>query len=345
WMRGGGLVWLTPGSGGGGGASALSAGVSGLGLGGMVGEPIAWPTEADGGRGVGWRLSGDAALPAALRSLGVEWADLLSPVRVWRWVPVSGLGGDAWLSLAGEGGVGEGLDEAAVGPGDMAVLRYLPVERGGVWVMGMAFDADWTNLVVRPLVVPLLHEGLRGRVRPSEASGVVAEPLVVGSSLPGEGVWVAGLGGVSSDEAEALSGVAGRPGLWRVERAERLGDAAGGGAWRWVAVGLAPASGETAVMDDERLAEWLTGRGGAWAWLEPGSASEAMAGGGGGGTWTWVLLWAVLALALIEAWLSRVFSHAGVTSRVGLARRVGRLMALLRHEPVSGRLSDRGRAA
>ncbi|MEM9296097.1 MAG: hypothetical protein AAGA57_09875, partial [Planctomycetota bacterium] len=336
WMRAGGLVWVTPSSGEAGGEAGLSAALSGLGLGGMVEESVAW-SEGEAGEAGGWRLSSEAAVPGALRSLGVEWVDLLSPVRVWRWVPVSGLAGDGWLALSGVSGV-VGGDEGD----ESVVLRYVPAELGGAWVMGVPFDAEWTNLVVRPLVVPLLHEGLRNQLRPSRASGVVSERAVVGSALPGPGVWVAGVGAESTEE---VGEVAWRPGLWRVPRLSPSSESSvGGSPWWWVVVGMAAGSGDTAVVDASRLEEWLTAQG-EWAWLETGSVSEAMATGGSGGTWTWVLLWAVLALALIEAWLSRVFSHAGVTSRAGLARRVGRLMALLRHEPVSSRLSERGRAA
>ncbi len=279
-----------------------------------------------------WSLDAEAPPPEALAVLAADWADLLRPVRVVRRLPIASVPDAAWLRL-------EGVADGGV------LLAATYVEDGAALLLGTALDATWTNLMTKPLFVPLLHESLRSLL--GSAPGREA-----GESLAGhrprlgrawEGVslltrvlapgWAdGGSGGALSVgvqepiEEPGVYGAAESPGL-------RL------------AVNVDADAGDTQTADAARLAAWLDGLG-PWEVLEADQPAAVLSRADAGTPLGWPLLCAAMALLLLETWLARVMSHAKAAERRTWTQRILNTVRHLRHdEPLRDSDADRKGAA
>ena len=312
----GGLVWvvapplLTPGVWG-------QAMTEALGLKMTVGmEPIAAaPGDDANTAAAAWTLDTAAPAPEPMRLLAADWADLLRPVRVDRRLALS-TRDDAtrsWLTLA------DGQRSAILMEGDAG--------RGRVLVLGVALDATWSNLPMKPLFVPLVHESLRSLLGGAGATGgegggptstgrgaVVtmtvgqrAElgPRWAGVSAIAEAAGDTGAGGsvpLTTTDAGVTSAVPiERPGLWTP-----VGERGG----RALAVQVDAEGGDTRGHDPAQLTAYLNAIG-PWTYLDEQNPIAALRVQDAGSNLGWPLLWAVAALALVETGLARWFSHAG----------------------------------
>ncbi|MFN0133090.1 MAG: BatA domain-containing protein [Phycisphaerales bacterium] len=233
-----------------------------------------------------------------------EFPDLLSAVRVLRVMafepapgadkvtPLLRLADRSPLIVAGRPG---GADRA-----------------GLVVVLGFALDFEWTDLMAKPLVVPLLNEIVRQGI--GRASGAWA---VVAGGVPPVPAGTVELR-ASTQFLAASAGRAAAPirtaGVWRAvdERGATRG---------LVAINADPAAGRGEAQASSALSTWLAGLAGAPVrWLGPNDNLLSRDNSTGatldaeGGNWAWWLLLAALAAAVLELGLARWFSHAVIKS-------------------------------
>ena len=120
------------------------------------------------------RLDSDQTLPTSnlLAGIGSELDALARPITVTRWVRLGqGAGGGAMLML----------DD-----GSPLAVQSRPTNRQGVVVvLGVAFDLEWSNLVARPMFVPMMQEIVRQGVGRSSAMPTVQ----AGEQMPAQ-AWV-----------------------------------------------------------------------------------------------------------------------------------------------------------
>ena len=188
-----------------------------------------------------------------------------------------------------------------------AALMHVPGSGSGVLVqLAFAPELEWTDLPLKPLMVPLFQELVRS-IRSIGAAGGVMEtgvPAMLGSGAAGDTLVGPGSDGTVlslGDRGETLEAVE-RVGLWT------LRDARGGS--RDLAARLEPAAASIESVSGEPLALWGATLGSV-QWMgapppdAPGPDPEPSA-------WTWPLLAAGLALLLLEsAWSRRVASRRG----------------------------------
>ncbi|MCC6678206.1 MAG: BatA and WFA domain-containing protein [Phycisphaerales bacterium] len=293
------------------------------------GESVNVWTDAMGrALGLGWELareSRELAEPATIQPgregaeagaggllglLGGELEELLKPVRVRRLLDVDLKDVSARVELrTGDGKPLLVVGEPAGGRGVVAMLLAAP-------------DLAWTDLPVRPLMVPLVQELVRqgaGRAGgawhgPAGSKAPVpagAIELRGGSGGSGGSLVMAAAGGES---AEAIR----RAGVWRA--LDSTGAEVG-----LIAVNADPEAAHVEVQTESELAPWLTALAGdsGWGWLDddslevkPGMAAAAGGPGLGAGRAENgmplslpVLLGAVV-VALAELAVARWSSHA-----------------------------------
>ncbi|MFO0827716.1 MAG: VWA domain-containing protein [Phycisphaerales bacterium] len=269
--------------------------------------------------GFPWQMASDA--PALAQPLGfaaeqpqsglfsavdAELQDLLRPVEVQRRVEVRGAApSDVALVL---------------GDGSPFLLIGTPASSGNVPSHGLvalltaAPELSWTNLPVKPLMVPFAQELVRrSLVRIGYGSRVA-----VGDKPPAprDAVeFVASTGtrvGVDPSTG-AASGPLTTPGVWTAVDAS--GRAVGG-----VAANVDLLATRTTPQSSESIAEWLGGAGTA-TFVESGAILAQLSGGPQGlGVGFWILA-IVAALAIVESAMARLFSHAAVVR--GATRDVG----------------------
>ncbi|MEM9752229.1 MAG: BatA domain-containing protein [Planctomycetota bacterium] len=173
---------------------------------------------------------------------------------------------------------------------EVSVSPWLVAERlgaGTVLTLGSALDPAWTNLPAKPVFPALIQEALRHGL----ASRVPTRSFA----------WDEVRGDASSLRSER--------GL--------------------MAMNVEAAAGDTTALSDAALSAWWDDAVGPWGYV-PGEAeggpAAVLARGAPSLPLGRYLLWAVLALVLMESLLSRRFSHA-TTSRPGAG---SRLVALIR---------------
>ncbi|UYV12171.1 MAG: VWA domain-containing protein [Phycisphaera sp.] len=270
------------------------------------------------------RAPGDDPL-GLLRLIEGELESLLRPVTVSRSLP-----------LATEPGSGSG-SLLTLADGSPAALVSRPGGANGdglVIVFAMPLAASWTDLPARPAIVPLVQELARSGVglavgsHPSIAGARPAAPSVAVQLRPG---WNVAAGGsiapvAVGDEGRSLRPLrragpwlaldgAGRPVGVVAVAPDHRGAAREAVARERVREGVADALG-VELADDDTLS-WLDRPGGAtegavaptqaMARTEPSLALGA------------ILLGVALALAMLEAVLARVFSHAQVPGAAGVS--------------------------
>jgi len=293
----GGLLWLAPDRerGWGGAKAALTA----LGFR-SRGAKLEAPEEA------GWRLAtGDP--PPLFSGLASDYEALIRPVRVHRIWPIE-VDEAATVLLRTEAG-DPLLVHRALGAGDLLL-----------WTT--AIDPAWTNLPVKPLFVPLIHEVLRTLdARRSLPAAPVGRRLRLGAGFEGIERLVDPAGGeVALERGEAgpvTAAPLARPGLYRAEL---------DGGERWIAAVLEGAPGELAGMPRSALTRWLQRQPASASIHRPGQP-PAETGGPARAALAGPLLVALLGLVLLETLLARRFSHAERGEGPGWLTRLRRRLA------------------
>ncbi|MEX2216688.1 MAG: BatA domain-containing protein [Phycisphaeraceae bacterium] len=266
--------------------------------------PVAPPAapEPDVATSTGLGLAVDKSEPEALRLLAADWKDLLRPIRLKKRLVVEAPGSADSTWLWAEDG--------------KPLLVTANLGEGSVFLLATALDLEWSNLPTKPLFVPLLHESLRSvQARSAEAARLAG---IVSGDLPALGdTWdgVTGLDRLANEitgaaQANVLlrrtdkgftpASPLDEPGVYRAAP-----DAQG----RLLVVNVDPAAGNTRALDASQLEAWLSPLG-RMTWLDETNPALAFAAFDSRANVGHLLLWAVLALVLVEVFLARWFSHA-----------------------------------
>ena len=234
--------------------------------------------------------------PEPLDRLGADWEGLLRPIWVRRVLDVSDTGGQAqvWLSTA------QGAP----------LLMAERCGEGVVLLLTAALDPDWTNLPVKKLFTPLFHDTLRSMVGAAGADSAVCgsrptlhrrwENVQQLANSPGGAAVALKRGEDGVRPAQAFA----RPGIYTAP-----GEAGG----LKLAVNVDAKAGDTRAVNAGRLKALLGGQ-----WFDMSDPAKALLASRRETQLAWPLLWAVLALVLIETGLARWFSHASQAGRGGL---------------------------
>ncbi|MBM4111773.1 MAG: VWA domain-containing protein [Phycisphaerae bacterium] len=255
-----------------------------------------------------WRLAPQQPSSATLRQLGSEISVLAAPVSVSRRIRIAAPPTDAEAALV--------FDDSTP---MLLCGRPGGASRGWVALLACAPELSWTDLPVRPLMVPLLQEVVRqGRALATmDAGNLVGAP----ASLPRgaaalEIVPPAGSEGAPRGTAILPAGADGRtrdpvlaPGLHRA-----LDDS--GRPIGTVAVNVDPARASIEPNDPGAVLAWLE-RSGSWRWRGDGSTEGegASASADAEASWSIWLLGAAVALALLETIMARLLSRSDATER------------------------------
>jgi len=337
-------------------------------------ESAAWPETMTRVFALPWRVMGEVSVvdaqvspggspvdattraPAVLQYLAADWREKLGWVSVSRRLGLDAPEEDRWIVMD--------TADAALPDADAPVLMAgRAVGSGALLFTATAPDARFTNLVVRPLFSPLVHDSLRGVL--GDAGRL---PPVVSGDAPdlGRGWRNAGqLDVVSALDHlllpdEPVEKIAPEPTVVRtdgdvaqvISAIDRPGVYRGGGAAseRLLAVNADASAGDTHPAQP-RLEQWLDKVGGAggWSYLEDKRREQggALASASGAEDLTWPLLWVVLGLVVLEMFLARWFSHAADHERPTV---VGRALSAWSGEDAetpknTGDSAERGRAA
>jgi hypothetical protein len=259
------------------------------------------------------RLAEEQQPSALLGAIGPEIAALVAPIESRRVAALSGFAkGEIVLANA---------------DGTPFIVAQAPrrddgrAERGMVIAFAAAPELLWTNLPVKPLMVPLFQELARAGIQIAAGRNEVA----VGEALVGEASAVMrGDGGatITLDEEGRSREVVRTAGVWRSD------------AGAVVAANLRPSSLVLAPNAEDVVRSALAPigevrfRAAASDGGAPASAARASS------DWSFGLLVAALALLLVEGVLSRAFSHASVRRSAP----VGAAVAIV------GRVQTRGAA-
>lgn len=240
--------------------------------------------------------------PNALALLSAELSELLAPVHVFQMIELT--------PRADTAGLG------AVFAGERPAIWTAPARAGGlVAVFAFAPDLSWTDLPAKPAMVPLFQEltrqgaGAAGAWR-ARTAGIdapfppAADTLVsaAGETRPLSGTppRQAGLFAINDQRGATLTLAAINPDL-RAARTDAL-------------------EAETAAGYLRSLSSGSTDAG--LSWLdEQGATASDLAAGATQEPWTKLLLYALLALAIVEIFLGRLASHAGLLAIPGFIKR------------------------
>lgn len=291
--------------------------------------------------GVGMRVASEASdrsppvllaeeQPASrlLASIRPELPGLVAPVEVARAVAIEGVSdadvvlrladGSAWMVV--ERLVVRMADRAAGSSGEGreggAVDAEFATGAGVVVLLGSAPELAWTNLPVKPLMVPLVQESVRAALEWAAAS-MRAE---VGARLVASGA-----SRVVRDGSDGTAPTGAGPASLAVDASGRTTDVvASAGIWRGDdgsvhAVGIAPRSIALAPGDGEsvraalaRFGEVRVMAAGAGAGADGGASDGARPRAAALDAWAFPLFVAALVVLLLEGVLSRAFSHASL---------------------------------
>ena len=170
--------------------------------------------------------------------------------------------------------VGEATDVVALklDQGNPAMLVQRPREGSGV-VVTLAFtpELDWTDLPLKPFMVPLFQEAVRGgrALAASQRGAWAGETAWLGSAARG-GLLVpvdAGLPTIEIDGDGRTRMPIPAPGLWKVRQRD--------GRERWLAVRLDPTAASIEPVDAVSIDAWRRGVG---TWQDRGASKEAEIG-------------------------------------------------------------------
>ena len=253
------------------------------------------------------RLAEEQPSTLVLAAIRPEMAQLVAPIESTRTVALSGYTqGEVVLANA---------DGSAFAVAQSPRRDDGGVERGMVIAFCAAPELSWTNLPVKPLMVPLFQEVVRAGIQIAAGRSEV----VVGEQLRGDpqssfrnerGLALAiGADGTSG-------GIVEQSGLWRSDTGTI------------VAANLRPSSLLLAPNASETVRTALGPIGDVrFRSADEGEVSDASSAAS---NWSFALLLATLAILLLEGVLSRIFSHASLrrasTSESSIAT-VGRVRA------------------
>lgn len=234
------------------------------------------------------RLAATQPRSALLSLLGAEVDPLAEPVQVTRRLALASLAGSSEVILRFEDG-----SPAMLMLGDRA-------RSGTLLMLAMPTDLGWTDLPLKPLMVPLMQESVRAgmSMTANRRRLAVAQVASLGPSAGG-GVLLPSMESMGSAveiDADGRSrSPLPAPGLWKLRRKD--------GSETWYAVQLDPADADIGGIDRSSLLAWEQALGD-WQWTD-----ETQAGIEGGtrteSPWTWALLLIALACLLIETPWSR----------------------------------------
>ena len=279
----------------------------------------------DGSAPAGTSVDSTTPVPEALQYLAADWREKLGWVTVAHRLPLRAPEQDQWIRM-------DTAQPDLLNPDAPVLMAGRPTGSGAVLLTAVAPDARATNLVVRPLFAPLVHDTLRGvlgdagRLPPVVAGD--APDLGHGWRHAGRLVWLAPLfTGASHDagppplviqtddhQAQVLGAIE-RPGFYRADASSASG---------LLAVSPDASAGDT-YPAQSRLEQWLDRLGGSGGIGGAGGAEDS-----GGWSYfedlrrsgsllptpdraedlTWPLLWVLLGLVIVEMFLARRFSHA-----------------------------------
>jgi len=273
------------------------------------------------------KLDQTTAPPELLQYLAADWREKLGWVSVYTWLPVSTEQEELWIAL-------DSSDSGLPQRDKPALMAYRPVGAGALVFTATPLDTRFTNLPLRQLYVPLMHDTLRGVLghTAGDASLTAGDRPQLGRLWRGVGELTLDQGTsteqdeqnedaatllVQSDGEEVtLRSAVQEPGVYRGTLA---------GSPRLLAVNADSDAGDT-FGGEGRLAVLLDSLG-EWSYIQ----DKEQAGGvlsevGRDNDLTWLLLWVLLALVLLETALARWFSHATDEDRPTM---LGRAFGLL----------------
>jgi len=243
------------------------------------------------------RLAEEQPASALLAAIRAEIAALVAPIEVRRRVPIEGASRDSTVLAFADGSPLLVVEQPA--PGDGAGERG----RGLVALLAVAPELAWTNLPIKPLMVPLVQETVRAGLQLSGGSSSVA----VGARLaaqPSIGFTESGGRAIATDDEGVSREIVPVVGLWRGDDGTIVAANAGEGS-----IDLAPV-GEDAVRAALAPLGAVEFAGAALEGEDSVRRSDSPVA-------PWLFALALLAL-IAEGVLSRVFSHASTraSSRV-----------------------------
>jgi hypothetical protein len=234
------------------------------------------------------RLAATQPRSALLSILGAEVDQLAEPVQVTRRLDLTSLAETSEPVLRFEDG-----SPAMLMIGDR-------VRSGTLLMLAMPPDLGWTDLPLKPLMVPLMQETVRAAMSmtASHRRLHVSQIASLGPSAA-EGVLLPAMESMGSaveiDQDGRSRSPVPTPGLWKLRRKD--------GSETWYAVELDPADADIGSIDRADLLPWAQALGD-WRWtdepetgVETGSRMES--------PWTWLLLTIALLCLLVETPWSR----------------------------------------
>ncbi|MBI1369701.1 MAG: VWA domain-containing protein [Planctomycetes bacterium] len=279
--------------------------------------PTLWPAKLNETMGLNWsigaeavkdepplRLASDTQIAEELVRLRSDIEDLLRPVEIYRHLPIetASLGAQTSVLLKGAGGQ------------PIMIAADTASGRGRVMLTSTAVDLNWTNLPIKPLFVPLVHEVIRAAIDQLQPAGhfEAGDQPRLGpawadvTKLIGPGDTQVMLIKDSDTDSAGGEGVTPirpllLPGVYRSET-----DA--------LVVNVRPDAGNTLAVDRAALRSYL-GAAGEWNMIHAADPSASLRIDADRADLSWPLLWAVLALAIGEMVLARYASHASTKHR------------------------------
>jgi hypothetical protein len=239
--------------------------------------------------GPGRRIDSVRPHPSWLGMVAAEFEELAEPVSIERRLDFGGEPPESEIVIRTRDGAP--IVVAATAPGG-----------GSLVLLGIALDLDWSDLPVRPLMVPLvqelLREGLvRGRAGTVATVGVVHDIRFVGAAA------VETPTGTRLELSDGgLEGPIEEPG--RHEVVDAIGDRLGG-----LVANIEAVSASTTPSDRAAVSTRLASSGD-WSFVDDldGNEGSTVAESGDATLSAWLLA-GVIALLLAEALLARRFSH------------------------------------
>jgi hypothetical protein len=279
-----------------------------------------------------WSLTLDDPAPLNLKLLSADWQDLLRPVRIYKRLNVRQPQGSdkPWISLS----------DATRSP----VMVVQKLDQGHVVLLATALDPAWTNLTVKPLFVPLLHETLRSLLAESSSPPQLRQ-WITGQKIalptawrsaeylslsPGSPAATGNSGGSSTsnkatssppDDVRLPLGQSALSASTSPDNKDALTRTTAAPRWPGIyravpalpggqaAVNVDAAGGDTRTLDEQPLSKWLTAAG-PWQWLDPNNPFATTAAQRSKTNWGWPLLVVAAILLALETLLARWFSHA-----------------------------------
>ena len=273
------------------------------------------PNDLTGSSGHGVMLATETAVPELMAILAADWPSLLKPVRVMRRFELSvpAAPSNTWLATLETQTRGEQMHKPLL-VSTVIQDESGEVVRGRVMLLATALDPKWTNLPTKPLFVPLVHESLRSSLGQSNPAAQLSQvtcgdrPALMQSWSLAQSIVAAGGGDIplrqSGDDVVAPVVPLAAPGIYHGKPQTDLR----------LAVNVDPDAGNTFGLDEKALSQWMSGLA-QWQWLNDEQPGEIFLRQSLVVRWGWPLLWAVLALVLLETLFARWFSHAQISER------------------------------